>query len=67
MEVGVLRGDPLGGVPGRRVRLIALDDGYEPARAAPNLHTLIEREHVLAVVGNVAPPHTQMMSLFESV
>jgi ABC-type branched-subunit amino acid transport system substrate-binding protein len=45
-----------GGSHGRRLRLVALDDGYEPARTAPNMHQLIEQEHVLAVVGNVGTP-----------
>jgi len=45
-----------GGVKGRAIRLIALDDGYEPARTAPNMRRLIEGEGVLAVVGNVGTP-----------
>jgi ABC-type branched-subunit amino acid transport system substrate-binding protein len=45
-----------GGVNGRRLRLIALDDGYEPLRTAPNMRMLIERNNVLAVIGNVGTP-----------
>lgn len=45
-----------GGIRGRRVRLIALDDGYEPERAGPNVRRLVEGDHVLAVVGNVGTP-----------
>lgn len=45
-----------GGFHGRPLKLIALDDGYEPARTAPNMRALIEREHVLAVIGNVGTP-----------
>ncbi len=45
-----------GGIRGRTVRLIALDDGYEPSRTAPNMKQLIETERVLAVVGNVGTP-----------
>lgn len=45
-----------GGVQGRPVRLIALDDGYEPSRAGPNMRKLIADEHVTAVVGNVGTP-----------
>jgi len=45
-----------GGVHGRQLRLIALDDGYEPARTAPNMRKLIEQEKVLAVIGNVGTP-----------
>lgn len=39
-----------------RLRLIALDDGYEPDRCAPNMRRLVEHEKVLAVVGNVGTP-----------
>ncbi len=60
MRQGVLAGlervNRAGGVHGRNLRLIALDDGYEPARAAPNMRQLLEREHVLAVIGNVGTP-----------
>jgi branched-chain amino acid transport system substrate-binding protein len=38
------------------LRLVALDDGYEPDRCAPNMRQLIEREQVLAIVGNVGTP-----------
>ncbi len=36
--------------------LICLDDGYEPARTAPNMRRLIHDHQVLAVVGNVGTP-----------
>jgi ABC-type branched-subunit amino acid transport system substrate-binding protein len=45
-----------GGVHGRNVRLAALDDGYEPARAAPNMRRLVDEEKVVAIVGNVGTP-----------
>jgi branched-chain amino acid transport system substrate-binding protein len=45
-----------GGIQGRHVRLIALDDGYEPERAGPNVRRLVEQEHVLALVGDVGTP-----------
>lgn len=54
--VGIERANRAGGVHGRRLRLIALDDGYEPARTAPNMRQLIEEEDVLAVIGNVGTP-----------
>jgi branched-chain amino acid transport system substrate-binding protein len=43
-------------VNGRKLRLIALDDAYEPARTALNMRQLIEKEHVLALIGNVGTP-----------
>ncbi|WP_020674529.1 ABC transporter substrate-binding protein [Geopsychrobacter electrodiphilus] len=45
-----------GGFQGRQLRLITYDDGYEPARTAPNMHRLLEEDHVLAVIGNVGTP-----------
>src|SRR6185436_11640120 len=35
---------------------IALDDGYEPARAGSNMHKLIDEEKVFAVLGNPGTP-----------
>lgn len=45
-----------GGVNGRKVELIALDDKYEPALAAPNMRKLIDDHKVLAVIGNLGTP-----------
>lgn len=45
-----------GGIHGRRLELIVLDDGYEPARTAPNMRALIDEHDVFAVVGNVGTP-----------
>jgi ABC-type branched-subunit amino acid transport system substrate-binding protein len=45
-----------GGIEGRTLKLLALDDGYEPARCAPNMRKLIGDEEVFAVIGNVGTP-----------
>ena len=45
-----------GGVQGRQLRLIAADDGYEPARTAVTMQQLYEKDQVFAVVGNVGTP-----------
>ncbi|MGD9690043.1 MAG: ABC transporter substrate-binding protein [Phycisphaerales bacterium] len=45
-----------GGIHDRPLRLIALDDGYEPSRTGPNMHRLIETDSVLAILGNVGTP-----------
>jgi branched-chain amino acid transport system substrate-binding protein len=45
-----------GGAQGHPLRLVALDDGYEPSRTAPNMRELIDEAGVLAVVGNVGTP-----------
>jgi ABC-type branched-subunit amino acid transport system substrate-binding protein len=45
-----------GGVHGRRLRLVTVDDGYEPSRTGPAMRRLVESEQVFAVVGNVGTP-----------
>lgn len=45
-----------GGVNDHKIRLVALDDGYEPSHTAPNMHKLIDNENVIAVIGNVGTP-----------
>jgi ABC-type branched-subunit amino acid transport system substrate-binding protein len=45
-----------GGVHGRQLRLIAADDGYEPARAAETMKQLYEKDQVFGVIGNVGTP-----------
>jgi branched-chain amino acid transport system substrate-binding protein len=57
--VAVLKGQELaidevnrkGGIAGRKVRLITLDDAYDPKRCFENVKTLIERDKVLALTG----------------
>jgi branched-chain amino acid transport system substrate-binding protein len=56
LQVGFDRTNRYGGIHGRRLRLVALDDGYEPARTVPNMRQLIEKENVLAIVGNIGTP-----------
>lgn len=45
-----------GGIHGRRIELVALDDGYEPARAAQNMRQLIDEHGVFAILGNAGTP-----------
>ncbi len=45
-----------GGVAGRKLTLLALDDGYDPDRALANMKELYEHRHVFAVIGNVGTP-----------
>ena len=60
MQEGVLAGferaNRLSGIRGRKLELLTLDDGYEPTRTAPNMRRLIQKEKVLAVIGNVGTP-----------
>ena len=45
-----------GGVHGRRLELISLDDGYEPEAAIDNTRTLINEREVFALIGAVGTP-----------
>ncbi len=45
-----------GGVAGRELRLISLDDAYEPEKAIANTRALIRDEGVFALIGAVGTP-----------
>ena len=45
-----------GGIHGRKLRLVSLDDRYEPALTLRNTHRLIETERVFALFGYVGTP-----------
>jgi ABC-type branched-subunit amino acid transport system substrate-binding protein len=45
-----------GGIHGRKLRLTAEDDGYEPMRCKANMAKLREQDKVFAVIGNVGTP-----------
>ena len=45
-----------GGVHKRQLRLIAVDDSYEPARTAETMKQLYEKDRVFGIVGNVGTP-----------
>ncbi|HEY4374891.1 MAG TPA: ABC transporter substrate-binding protein [Burkholderiales bacterium] len=45
-----------GGLFGRQIKLITLDDGYEPDRAVANTKRLIEQDRVFALFGYVGTP-----------
>ena len=45
-----------GGIHGRMLELMSLDDAYEPEAAVVNTHQLIEQEHVFALIGAVGTP-----------
>jgi ABC-type branched-subunit amino acid transport system substrate-binding protein/tRNA A-37 threonylcarbamoyl transferase component Bud32 len=60
MRVGLLTAfedvNRRGGVAGRKIRLVPLDDGYEPDRAVANMEELFDKHKVFAVIGNVGTP-----------
>ena len=56
VEVAFAAANEAGGVRGRRLQLLALDDGYEPARTAGVMKELAEQRHVFGFIGNVGTP-----------
>ena len=54
---GLERANRAGGVNGRHLRLVAIDDGGEPARTASNTRLLLQQDSVLAVIGSVGAPN----------
>ena len=51
-----------GGVHGRTLDLVTLDDGYEPESAFSNTWRLIRREEVFALIGEVGTPTSRSAS-----
>lgn len=47
-----------GGVRGRHIRVISLDDGYDPKRTEENTRQLVERDGVLALFNFAGTPTT---------
>jgi branched-chain amino acid transport system substrate-binding protein len=45
-----------GGVNGRRITFISLDDGYNPAKIFEQVRKLVEQEHVIAIFGIIGTP-----------
>lgn len=64
--VGLLKGQQMafdevnqrGGINGRNIKLITLDDGFDPKRTLENARTLIEKEQVIALFGVVGTAQT---------
>lgn len=45
-----------GGVHGRKLRLVALDDGYEASKVGATMTELLDQRRTFAVIGNVGTP-----------
>jgi branched-chain amino acid transport system substrate-binding protein len=56
IETAFNRVNDAGGIHGRQLRLIAADDGYDPARTAETMTQLYEKDQVFGVIGNVGTP-----------
>jgi branched-chain amino acid transport system substrate-binding protein len=45
-----------GGVNGRKIKLISLDDGYQPPKTVEQTRKLVEDDQVVAIVGSMGTP-----------
>jgi ABC-type branched-subunit amino acid transport system substrate-binding protein len=50
------RANDAGGINGRRLSLIAADDGYEPSRTLDAMKQLYDKDQVFGYIGNVGTP-----------
>jgi ABC-type branched-subunit amino acid transport system substrate-binding protein len=48
-----------GGVNGRRIEVVTLDDKFDPAMSAKNAEKLVKEQHVFALFQSRGTPHTQ--------
>ena len=55
-EAAIKKANAAGGVHGRKINLVSLDDTYEPAKAVQNTEKLIGQDKVFALFGYVGTP-----------
>ncbi|HEY2027725.1 MAG TPA: ABC transporter substrate-binding protein [Myxococcales bacterium] len=60
IDVAFSAANDQGGVNGRKLRLIALDDGYEPSRTKTVMRELIDDRKVFGFIGNVGTPTAEV-------
>ena len=53
-----------GGVNGRKLRLISLDDGFSPPKTVEQTRKLVEQENVLLIFGTVGTPTNAAISRY---
>jgi branched-chain amino acid transport system substrate-binding protein len=56
LEAAFEEANQKGGVHGRKLKLISVDDGYEPSKAIVATRKLIEEDKVFALIGPVGTP-----------
>jgi branched-chain amino acid transport system substrate-binding protein len=66
LETAFWAANQAGGVHGRKLNLIALDDGYEASRVPDTMKELIEQRKVFAVIGNVGTPTSVVAAPYAS-
>jgi branched-chain amino acid transport system substrate-binding protein len=45
--------DKYGGVNGRKIDLLSMDDGYNPAKSLENVRKMVEQDHVAFIFGSI--------------
>ena len=60
IDIAFASANEAGGVNGRKLRLIALDDGYEPGRTGAVMKELAEQRKVFGFIGNVGTPTAEV-------
>src|SRR3546814_17932147 len=53
-----------GGVNGRKIRLISLDDAYSPPKTVEQTRRLVERDKVLAIFGTFGTPTNAVLKKY---
>lgn len=56
LEAAFEEANQKGGVHGRKIKLISVDDGYEPSKSIAATRKLIEEDKVFALIGPVGTP-----------
>jgi len=60
IDIAFAAANDAGGVNGRKLRLVALDDGYEPERTRQVMKDLAENRSVFGFIGNVGTPTAEV-------
>jgi branched-chain amino acid transport system substrate-binding protein len=53
-----------GGVNGRKINFVSLDDAYSPPKAAENVRRLVEQDEVLGIFGSLGTPANVAMQRY---
>ena len=56
-----------GGVNGRKITLISLDDGYSPPKTVEQVRRLVEQDHVLAIFNIIGTPTSAAVQRYLNV
>jgi ABC-type branched-subunit amino acid transport system substrate-binding protein len=60
IDIAFAQANEAGGVNGRKLKLVALDDGYEPARTKDVMKDLADTRKVFGFIGNVGTPTAEV-------